>query len=69
MKNFDKRLAKLEEKMISPNGGLRVVTPIGCYYSDEECHPYWTDEPPKGMEALYEDQPYREVQHPDGLIA
>ncbi len=67
--NKKNRLIAIEKQMAANhNGGLRVVTPIGCHYG-EECKPYWTDEPVKGMEALYSDEPYKEVQHPDGLIA
>ncbi len=65
--NKSNRVKALEEKIIDPNGGLRVVFPIGCFYEDEECQPYWTDEAPKGMEAMYNDEPYRRVEHPDGI--
>ena len=63
----NKRLEKLEEMVRVKNYGLRaIMRPKGLYSSNPEAHLYWTDDPIKGMEALY-GEPYREVQHPDGI--
>ena len=62
--NKANRVKALEDKIIDPNHGLRAIFPVSYYY--EECEPYWTNEPVKGMEALYLDEPYRKVEHPDG---
>ncbi len=64
-----RRLEKLEAKNQNKDFGLRVVTPIGCFYDDEDVKPYWTDEPVKDMESLYTDEPYRKVLHPENKKA
>ncbi len=69
MANRENRVKKLEEKMGVSNYGLRVVVPTGCFYGDEDAEPYWTDDPIKGMEAVFDNEPYRKVEHPDGKKA
>ena len=68
MANKLNRIKKLEEKLGLDDYGLRVVVPIGCFYG-EDVEPYWTDEPVKGMEAVFDEEPYRRVGHPDGKKA
>ncbi len=66
---YESRLSKLEKEMGINDYGLRVIVPPGCFY-DEECKPYWTDEPTKkGLDDFYQDKPYRKVEHPDGKKA
>ncbi len=48
---IENRIQKLEEK--TPKG--RLITPIGYFYGEEGCEPYWTDEPVKPFSARYED--------------
>ena len=69
MANRGNRVKKLEEKMGVSDYGLRVIVPFGCFYDDEDAEPYWTDEPVKGMESVFDDKPYRKVEHPDGIKA
>ncbi len=63
------RIKKLEEKLGIDDYGLRVIVPLDCFYNDEDAGPYWTEEPIKGMEAVFDDESYRRAEHPDGKKA
>ncbi len=69
MANKLNRVKNLENKLGVDDYGLRVIVPMGCFYGDEDAQPYWTDKPIKGMEAIFDDEPYRKVKHPDGKKA
>ncbi len=66
MANKLNRIKHLEKELGVDDYGLRVIVPIGCFYNEVGSEPYWTDEPVKGMEAAFDDEPYRRVEHPDG---
>jgi hypothetical protein len=50
----------LEEEAGQRDFGMRIVTPIACFYDDEEGERYWTDEP-VSSDISHE---YKRCQHP-----
>ena len=69
MLNKLNRVKNLENKLGIDDYGLRVIVPIGCFYNDDDAAPYWTDVLVKGMEAVFDDESYRKVKHPEGKKA
>ena len=67
---IENRVKKLEE---NSSVGLRMIYPLGWFYGEEDCEPYWTDEPVRPYSAWFDDakkeeageRAYRKIDNPD----